>query len=229
MPFIRNPRIDNLLKHGDVEEALQEPISDNNSSTRGVAAFVMSRQSKPGIDFPDDLAFAGLTLGEFLYDYIRIDPTVVKGVAFARAADVDGVLSFARFAETKADLSGVSLDGLHAQLQGYVAEHLVAHHLIAHGHDVWFPRVANNAGWDLMVDGRPFQVKCIADPSAVLEHMHRYPKIPVIVNGEMASQLGHRAGVYVDPELHHDAVRRTTEEALAGCGKRERGKLRNKA
>jgi hypothetical protein len=161
-----------------------------------------------------DIAYAGLTLGNLLYDYIRIDPEVVRGVEFARAADVDSVLSFARFADTKADLTGASLNGLHSELQGYVAEQIEAHHLIAQGHDVLFPDTANNPGWDLKVDGHPFQVKCLADSGGVLEHLHRYPDIPVIVNAELAGQVGNHANVYVDSALYHDAVVHATEETL---------------
>lgn len=98
-----------------------------------------------GMAPPRILPTRALTLGNFLQDYIRIDPEVVHGVEFACAADVDSVLSFARFAETKADLSGASLDGLHSQLQGYVAEQIAAQHLIAQGHDVLFPHTGKQS------------------------------------------------------------------------------------
>jgi hypothetical protein len=212
MGFITNDRIDCLLKRGDVDGALNEPIRAIEPKNGGVAAFVSARSGRNGA--AEDVAYSGLTLGDFLYDYIRIDPDVVRGVEFARAADVDGVLSFARFADTKADLSGASLDGLHSELQGYVAEQVAAHHLLAQGHDVLFPETPNNPGWDLLVDGHPFQVKCLADSGGVFEHLDRYPKIPVIVNAELGHQVGDHAGVYVDPALHHDAVRHATEEAL---------------
>jgi hypothetical protein len=211
--LITNKKIDALLKQGRVEEALEQPIKQPNLSRDGVAAFVLSRG--PGANcLAEDMAYAGLTLGDFLYDYIRIDPEVVRGVEFARAADVDGILSFAHFADTKANLAGRSLDGLHSQLQGYVAEQIEAHHLIAQGHDVFFPATANNPGWDIMVDGHPFQVKCLADSGGVLEHLHRYPDIPVIVNADLADQVGNHAGVYVDTALHHDAILQATKDAL---------------
>ena len=124
------------------------------------------------------------------------------------------MLSFARFADTKADLAGRHLEGLTSNLQGYVAEQLAAQHLIAQGHDVLFPDTPNNAGWGLLVDGHPFQVKCLTDSAGVLEHIRKYPDIPVIVNDDLASQIGHHAGVYVDPALHHDAVVMATTETL---------------
>lgn len=211
--FITNDRIDSLLKQGRVEEALQEPVKHSDPNRSGVGDFVFSRANRQ-MPLAENIAYAGLTLGNFLYDYIRIDPEVVRGVEFARAADVDSVLSFARFADTKGDLTGASLDGLHSELQGYVAEQIEAHHLIAQGHDVLFPDTANNPGWDLKVDGHPFQVKCLTDSGGVLEHLHRYPDIPVIVNAELAGQVGNHANVYVDPALHHDAVAHATEETL---------------
>src|SRR5579884_651312 len=178
--FISNDRIDWLLKQGSVEEALRQRVRKHDLNGDGVQSFILG----------EDVGYASLTLGDFLYDYIRIDPEVLRAVEFARAADVDGVLSFARFADRKADLSGASLDGLHSQLQGYVAEQVVAHHLLAEHHDVSFPETATNAGWDLEVDGHQFQVKCLADPGGVYEHLHRYPDIPVIVNAEVGQQIG---------------------------------------
>lgn len=211
--FITNDRIDWLLRQGRVEEALQEPVKQPDPSRSGVADFVSSRANRQ-MPLGEDVAYAGLTLGNFLYDYIRIDPEVVRGIEFARAADVDSVLSFARFADTKADLTGASLDGLHSELQGYVAEQIEAHHMVAQGHDVLFPDTPNNPGSDIKVDGHMFQVKCLTDSGGVLEHLRRYPDIPVIVNAELADQVGNQANVYVDPALHHDAVVHATEETL---------------
>jgi hypothetical protein len=210
---ITNERIDSLLKIGQVEVALLQPIKSPDPKWTGVGKFVRRRANRQA-PLAEDAAYAGLTLGDFLYNYIRIDPEVVRGVEFARAADVDGVLSLARFADTRADLTGASLNGLHSELQGYVAEQIEAHHLIAQGHDVQFPDTPNNPGWDIKVDGHPFQVKCLSDARGVLEHFHNYPDIPVIVNAELADQLGAHADVYVDPSLHHEAVLRATEETL---------------
>jgi hypothetical protein len=211
--LITNDRIDSLLKAGQVEEALLEPIKRPDPGRNGIGDFVRRRANRQA-PLAEDAAYAGLTLGDFLYNYIRIDPEVVRGVEFARAGDVDGVLSFASFADSKADLSGASLDGLHSELQGYVAEQIEAHHLIAQGHDVQFPDTPNNPGWDIKVDGHPFQIKCLSDAHGVYEHLHNYPDIPVIVNAELAEQVGDHSNVYVDASLHHDAVVRATEETL---------------
>lgn len=211
--IITNPRIDELLRQGRPEEALREPLSLPRPNGDWIKPWLKER-SKVEAPLAEDLAFSGLVLGEVLYDYIRINPEVVHAVEFSRSADVDSVLSFARFADTKADLSGASLDGLHYELQGYVAEQLAAEHLEAQGHDVVFPDTANNPGWDISVDGHPFQIKCLAGPSGVYEHFQHYPDIPVIVNADLADQLGDHPGVYIDPQLHHDAVQSITVSSL---------------
>ena len=57
-------------------------------------------------------------------------------------------------------------------------------------------------------------MKCLADPGGVYEHFQHYPDIPVILNADLANQMGDHAGVYIDPQLHHDAVQSMTVASL---------------
>src|SRR5690606_24689279 len=82
---------------------------------------------------------------ESIHDYIRLDPRVMEGVDFARSDDLSSLFAFSQFSKTM-DLSSHSGDL--AQLQGYVAEGMVAAELQAKGHDVEFPEASNQAGWD---------------------------------------------------------------------------------
>lgn len=125
---------------------------------------------------------SGISAGEFLYDYLMIDPTVVKGIDFARAEDLSNLFQLSNFAST---IDPTVATGDMAQLQGYVAEQMIAQQLIAAGHDVSFPATSNQPGWDLLVDGQPFQVKCGQDKQIVETHFEKYPDTPVIVNEEL--------------------------------------------
>ena len=127
---------------------------------------------------------SGISAGEFLYDYLMIDPTVVKGIDFARAEDLSNLFQLSNFAST---IDTTVATGDMAQLQGYVAEQMIAQQLIAAGHDVSFPATSNQPGWDLLVDGQPFQVKCGQDKQIVETHFEKYPDTPVIVNEELAA------------------------------------------
>lgn len=128
-------------------------------------------------------AVIALSAGEFLYDYCMINPTVVDGLDFARSEDLQHVFQLSQFAKT---IDTTALTGDIAQLQGYVAEQMIAQQLTAAGHDVEFPETSNEAGWDIRVDGDIFQVKCGASKQIVEAHFEKYPHIPVYVNAELA-------------------------------------------
>ena len=125
---------------------------------------------------------SAISAGEFLYDYLMIDPTVVQGIDFARAEDLSNLFQLSNFAST---IDTTVATGDMAQLQGYVAEQMIAQQLIAAGHDVSFPSTSNQPGWDLLVDGQPFQVKCGQSKEIVERHFEKYPDTPVIVNEEL--------------------------------------------
>lgn len=162
-----------------------------------------------------DAAFAGLVVGDFLYDYLRIDPLVMEGIDFARAADLSDPLLFADFANRQASLMAVGEGDSLSRLQGYVAERIVAQHMAEAGHEVSFPETSNQRGYDLLVDGQPFQVKCTQSSSYIQEHLEKYPDIPVIVNAEQAERFADVPGVYVDPGLSVGTVREMTKDAIA--------------
>jgi uncharacterized protein YcfJ len=160
-------------------------------------------------------AFAGLVLGDFLYDYLRIDPLVMEGIDFARAADLSNPLLFAEFASKQASLmvagEGDSID----RLQGYVAERVVAQHLAAEGYDVSFPEHSNQPGWDLLVDGQAFQVKCTESAAHIQKHLDMYPDIPIIVNVEHAGRFDSVPQVYIEPALSVSEVDSITRAGIA--------------
>jgi hypothetical protein len=209
--LIDNPQINELLKEGSVEEALRQPLAKQGGGDDALGRyFTRGLQT----DRQQAGAYAGLTLGDFLYDYIRIDPTVVEGIDFARATDLDNMVSFAHFAKQYEELAGEALAGSINQMQGYVAERLVAQHYTAQGHDVSFPEAPNQKGWDILLDGKEAQIKNWTSKEGVLDHLETYPDIPVIANAELADELAGTPNVYIDPELHHDEVVEATKTAL---------------
>ncbi len=83
-------------------------------------------------------------------------------------------------------------------LQGHVAEYVVADHLRQLGHNVQFAGQSNQAGYDFIVDGHPVNVKDVVDMTSIHEHFQKYPDIPVIVNGDIHGNL--------ENTLHIDAA-----------------------
>jgi hypothetical protein len=148
----------------------------------------------------DNAAIAGLTFADFIYDVAAIDPHVIEATDFARKADISDVFEFSFFSESLSGLSEASLRGHHANLMGYTAERLVASQLVKDGHIVEIPNSASQPGYDLLVDGNEFQVKCIAPENfSILErHFDKYPDTPVFVNAEMAEAIADKSPEWSD-------------------------------
>lgn len=136
-----------------------------------------------------------------------IDDRVLQGLDFSTKTDISTFNNLhERINEQFLHGSTDAVTGSLARLQGYVAEQIAAANLVAQGHVVEFPDTANNPGWDLLVEGHPFQVKDTLSPQLITEHFSKYPDIPVITNAEMAGHFDHNPNVHVDPNLSHDVV-----------------------
>ena len=176
--------------------------------------------------FPDtqnaDAKFlGGLVLGDFLFDLSAIDPKVLEAADFSHNADLSGPFDFAIFAEKISGLSVASRGGHEANLMGYTAERIVASRLTENGHIVSIPDNASQARYDLIVDGKEFQVKCIEpDNIAILErHFEKYPDTPVIANAELANKISDQAPDWADKVFFlegytHEFANDLTKESL---------------
>lgn len=196
-----------LLPAGAVESWL-------NDSDRHVEEFKRSATG-PGGDLEAAVVSGALTVGG-LWTLAQIDGTVLDAMTFASAGNPDSFWRLREVAEGMEDNVGAA-----TRLSGYVAEQQVALDLASGGHVVEFPEDSNQAGFDLIVDGSPVQVKCSLDADYVLEHFERYPDIPVVVNAELAAELGDHPMVFVDQGLTHAGVNEATDstvEALADFG-----------
>ncbi len=163
---------------------------------------------------PEAAAVGALTVADILYHAVAIDPEVLRAVDFSRAEDLSGVFNFGVFAEGVRGLGGEALAGAENHLRGYVAEQLVATRLAEQGHQVELPDSSNNAGFDLIVDGTPCQVKCLTDIYGLVEHFERYPDIPVYVNAELAEQIRQSDYDWADKVSFLEGYDRETTETI---------------
>lgn len=150
----------------------------------------------------------GLTAGS-LWMYSQIDDKVLDAISFASTGNPEDFGDLQNIGEHTLGSAGAV-----TRLSGYVAEQQVALDLVREGHVVEVPATANQAGYDLLVDGNPVQVKCSMDADYVLAHFDKYPDIPVIVNHELAEQLGNHPMVIVDSNLSHIDIQAVTHDSL---------------
>lgn len=134
-------------------------------------------------------AVGAMTFADMIYNVVSIDPTVLQAADFSRSAEISDIFAFGAFAERFTQMSGRMLTGAESGLRGYVAEQIVVARLVENGHVVSLPATSNNPGFDVIVDGNQFQVKCLADLDGLREHFEKYPDLPVYANGELAEAV----------------------------------------
>lgn len=169
----------------------------------------------------DNAAISSITLADFLYDVGAIDPRVIEATDFSRASDISNVFEFSLFAEELKGLSEASLDGHHANIMGYTAERIVASELIRQGHVIEIPESSSQPGYDLLVDGHEFQVKCLLPENfhILQKHFTKYPDTPVFVNSEMFETITDRSTKWANLVFYvegytHETASGLTENAI---------------
>ena len=162
----------------------------------------------------ESMVVGGLTVSDIVYHPAAIEPEVLRAADFSRSEDLSGVFDFGVFADGVRDLSGAAVAGTENHLRGYVAEQIVATRLVEQGHQVELPDAANNAGFDLIVDGTPCQVKCLGDVDGLIEHFEQYPAIPVYVNAELADSIRGSDYAWIDKVSFVEGYDRETAETI---------------
>ena len=164
--------------------AMQLPSIDDVDKDEYLSR-ILSREGKDSMY--EAMAVAGLNTADIVFNAVSIDPLVVKAADFSRIEDLDGIFKFGAFANQIRAMSELKQEYIEKNLIGYVAEMVVSTRL--QQYDISFPETSNNPGYDLLVDGNPFQVKCYSDSDTALqaldEHFDQYPDIPVYINSEV--------------------------------------------
>jgi hypothetical protein len=130
----------------------------------------------------------GLTIGDVLFNLYSIDPSVILASDFARSQEITSRFDFATFADEAMRMAPTSINGTVSNLKGYVSEQVVVSELASKGHHVELPTSANNVGWDIKIDGDPFQIKNSSSVSAIRQHFDKYD-YPIIANTELAGKV----------------------------------------
>ena len=171
------------------------------------------------VKFKESGSFVVISAGDLIYDILRVDPKVIKGVDFLRSDDLSNVFSFAKKELQEREIkSPESLEGLHDNYTGYTFERVVALDYRTRGAEVSFPENPNQPGYDLIINGQAFQVKTQKEGINLLqEHFEKYPVIPVIANKEAAEKFiekyPERSHLVVNSGFSHDEASNLVKES----------------
>lgn len=183
--------------------------SVDNLNLHEKLSLLIDKTYDPYINYTNKV-ISGITVGDLIYDMTRIDPLVIESIDFARKADIPDMFSLAYFSES----INIESIGQINQLKGYVAEKLIAQQLQSYGYEVEFPETSTQPGYDLLVNGYPFQVKCGNESYLVDNHFEKYPDIPVLVNEELGELFPDREGVYTITGIRNDEITELTSANL---------------
>ena len=168
---------------------------------------------KQGGTATEAMAVGGLTVADIVYHAAAIDPAVVSAADFSRSEDLSGIFEYGVFADRVRGMSAEELIGAESHLRGYVAEQLVATRLLEQGHQVELPPASNTSGYDLIVDGDRFQVKCLRDMSGLREHFEKY-EYPVYANAELIEKVSVSEPEWADKVFFVEGYDRETTENI---------------
>jgi hypothetical protein len=204
--------IQSIRQHG-IEKALETPVE--GGSVDPLERVLFGNDDKRG-EKSETAAYAGLTFGDIFYEMSCVDPKVIEALDFSSKQDIDNVFDFAKYAKDRMESTGSMAVGEFSRLKGYVAEQFVAIKLKNQGYETEFPETANQAGYDLIVDGRPMQVKCSETIQLVQEHFEKYPDIPVLANSDLADKVVDSGRDWVDKVFYVEGYDIQTIEDITG-------------
>ncbi len=171
------------------------------------------RENYPFLKGSQDQVLIGSTatmdqLVDKIYSLSAVDDSVVDAMNFAMSGEPSYLDMSLKSTEA---LDSV---GVFNWIKGYVGERQTAQVLSEQGYVVSFPDTANEAGYDLIVDGSPYQVKTTLDTGYINSHLVKYPDIPVLVPEELAANaIANHENVLSVPGFSYHA---TNEIAASG-------------
>ena len=191
-----------------------------------------TQQRRDALALPSALGEASITGALMLKDYLSVDSHFYSAMSSMAGHQI------ANFADLHEQVSHYATNGFGEMsshvvdnVQGHLAEQIVAEHLRHLGHHVEMAATSNQSGWDMIVDHAfRINVKDYADQNSFSEHFQHHPDVAVIVphavtgsaaDFDAASGLDHlhhafqaHQAVISDGGLDHDAVVSHAHHAL---------------
>ncbi len=177
-----------------VRQFLTTPLS--------VDAEMQAKAQRLGID---GAAVVGASTFDVLYNTMKMDGHVLTGIDRLHHAhefsSLGELMAYLKENIIRYDSNGDVLRNVIHKYKGYTGEEQVFDKLAGEGHEIEIPTSGTQPGYDVLVDGKPYNVKVTDNPSYIQKHLENHPDIDVIANKEMAAAFGDDPRVLVDETL----------------------------
>ncbi|GEL07625.1 hypothetical protein [Salisediminibacterium halotolerans] len=151
-----------------------------------------------------------------MYYLSKVDPKVIDSLDFAFADDLSNFNNLTDYVSDKYldVLNTDSADGWMTRFEGYVMEMHSADVLEEMGYDVELPDASNQEGWDVLLDGEPWQIKGGETPQVIANHFETYPDIPVITNEDLGTAYEGYDNVMVLDDISAEKIHEMAHDSL---------------
>lgn len=168
----------------------------------------------------DGAVVAGVSLFDVFYNTMKLDPHALRGIAHLHHAEnfekLSDVIGFMKTEIIKSsDGQPVWRQMVH-KYKGYTGEEVAFDNLAGSGPAIEVPTSGTAPGLDVVVDGKPYNVKVTDNPAYVQERLNKHPDIDVITNREMAEGFQDNPRVIIDPDLSSKEAFHATSETFEG-------------
>ena len=162
----------------------------------------------------------GVSAFDVLYNTMKMDPNALEGMNHLHHAqgfdNLGDLMDFMKRDIITSEPGEAAWQSMIHKYKGYTGEEYVVDSLREQGYDVEVPESGTAEGLDLIVDGKPFNVKVTDDPRYIQEHLDKYPDIDVITNREMAADFSDNPRVVILPDLSAQEVLDSTADTFEG-------------
>ena len=196
--------------HRKVRKYLLTNLS-TDEKTRSEAAKILGVES---------ITAMGVSIFDVLYNTVRFDPFVLKGIEHLHHAqhfeNLGNLIGFMKDNIIKSNEGTNEWRQMIHKYKGYTGEQIAADHLEKAGHQVDWTDSGTTSGFDFKVDGEPINVKTVDTAREISNHIHKYPNIGVIANKEMNTAYGDHPQVHIDHHLSSQEAFHTSSDTFSG-------------
>ena len=178
---------------------IQHSLDQKPDSLKKELNFTEKRKSLDSLSVMSGLGESAWVGAEMIHNLQAVDEHVFATISQMANAQLNTIGDLHQHIHDWAQSwYGGLTDSVVTKLQGHVAEQFVAEHLNQLGHTVTIAGDSNQEGYDMLVDGHPFNIKDLLGMNSIHEHFEKFPDIGVIANADIS---GHP-----DSVLHIDAT-----------------------
>ena len=168
----------------------------------------------------DGSAIAAVTTFDVLYNSMKLSPETLSGIDHLHHGqnfrNLSDLMDFMKDEIITSGPGETAWRQMIHKYKGYTGEETAFGKFTDDGQSIQIPESGTTEGLDVIINGKPYNVKVTDNPSYIQEHLDKYPDVDVIANKEMAQAFGDHPRVKIDPDLSSQQAFHQTADTMEG-------------